>query len=262
MVADLPTCRGARGLCVAGLLPLLLGCTQPQTVGAAVASGEAPWDGEVQRWGTLREVLRLGKTEARVDLSAAVRRAHAYGIGALAGVEGEVLVHDGAVWVSRVDAGALRTRRLSQPGAEQATLLALAHVPAWTAITVERAVGTDELGAWVAAEARRVGLDPERPFPLLVEGELTGLAMHVLNGACPFAEELPPDSPRAPARRAADRARGLLVGFYSQEEPGLLTHHGSLTHLHALLEGAEPLMGHVDAVGLAPGAVVRLPVGR
>ena len=241
---------------------LLLGCAQSPDARPA-AAGEsnrgAAWDGEVQRWGTLREVLRLGETEARVDLTVAADRAHAYGIGALEGVEGEVLVHDGVVWISRVEGDACRTRRLTQPATERATLLALAHVPRWTSVPVERAVPADEVDAFVAAEARRLGLDLDRPFPLVVEGPLSGLALHVLNGACPFAQPLAPDDPRAPLRRKQERARGLLVGFYSQGAPGELTHHGSATHLHVLLHGDEPLMGHVDAVGLQPGAVLRLP---
>lgn len=243
-----------------GALALLLlpACAQHGPAGDPEPSpAVAGWDGTVQRWGTLKDVLRKGQTQARVDLSVATTSPHAYGIGALEGVRGEVLVRDGEVWVSRVDGDACQTG--SPADNEQATLLALAHVPAWVEVPVERPVAADALDAFIGAEARRLGLPVDRPVPVLVEGPLTGLSLHVLNGACPFAQPLPPDDPRAPLRREAARVTGLLVGFYSEGPPGELTHHGHRTHLHALVARAPLLMGHADAVGLAPGAVLRLP---
>ncbi|MBL4846148.1 MAG: acetolactate decarboxylase [Planctomycetes bacterium] len=223
------------------------------------AATAANWDGSVRSWGSLREVLRLGKTEARVDCAEAVSRAHAYGVGALEGVSGEILIRDGEVWVSRVVDGQGQTLQASSPGEQQATFLAVANVPGWHDVAVQEAVAAGDVDAFIAKEARRLGFDMAKPFPVVVEGAVSGLKLHVLNGACPFAAPIPPDSPQAPFKLELGTARGIVVGFYSEGPPGELTHHSSKTHLHVLVEGEEPQMGHVDSMGLQAGAVLRLP---
>ncbi len=238
-----------------------VGCTNTPSASSEEpeAVSAATWDGSVRSWGSLREVLRLGKTEARVDCARAVSQAHAYGVGALKGVTGEILIRDGEVWVSRVVEGQGQTLQASSLGEQQATFLAVANVPEWHEVAVQEAVAADDVDALIAKEARRLGLDTTKPFPVVVEGAVSGLKLHVLNGACPFVAPIPPDSPQAPFELELEAATGTVVGFYSEGPPGQLTHHSSKTHLHVLVEGDQPIMGHVDAIGLRPGAVLRLP---
>jgi len=49
-----------------------------------------------------------------------------------------------------------------------------------------------------------------------------------------------------------------LVGFRSASHEGIFTHHGESTHIHAALADAL-VTGHVDAVLIPKGAIVRLP---
>ena len=86
--------------------------------------------------------------------------------------------------------------------------------------------------------------------------------MHIINGECPTVgsgQSRAGASPE-PYRAAHEVAYGTLVGFYAEGQAGVLTHHDSRTHVHAMLAGEQPLMGHVDAVDLKAGAVVRVPV--
>jgi hypothetical protein len=98
--------------------------------------------------------------------------------------------------------------------------------------------------------------------PFVVEGALHELELHVLNGACPFRAAQGNDAGRAPLRRSFDRASGTLVGFVTDEPPGVLTHHGSRTHVHVLVESPERISAHVDRVTVAAGSVIRVPAGR
>lgn len=239
------------------------GSPEPQSAAAEPSAAEpsaaAGWQGELRTWGTLREVLRLGQTEGRVSGEVVGERPHAYGIGALEGLAGELLVLDGALWVGEVVNGEGQAFRAVSPGEHQAAFLALTHVREWHEVVVRERVGAADLDAFVAAEAARLGLDGARPFPLLIAGGFAELELHVLNGACPRANPVPPDSPLAPFQLALPRSEGTVVGFFGQDEAGKLTHHGQRTHLHVLLEGPEPRVGHVDALALAPGALLRLP---
>lgn len=217
------------------------------------ACATATWDGSVASWGTMREVMRDGRTEGRVELDAALRPA-SVGLGALEGLSGEIAVLGGEVWVARVADGRLECARGVRSG-ERATLLALSEVSDWEEVRVERDLAPDELVELLASlETRsRAGA----PWPFVVEGELLGVEAHVLNGACPFAGEVEPG--HEPLRRSLDRAAGKLVGFHAPGSAGVLVHHGQAIHAHVLLESPDVYVGHVDRAGVGAGARVLVP---
>jgi hypothetical protein len=76
----------------------------------ASACSSTPWNEPVATWGTMREVMHDGRTEGRVRLGDAAAAPDAIGLGALAGLSGEIVILDGAVWTSRRTAIASRRR--------------------------------------------------------------------------------------------------------------------------------------------------------
>ena len=93
--------------------------------------------------------------------------------------------------------------------------------------------------------------------PFVVRGVLVDLEAHVLRGACPMAGAVPPG--KEPVRRRERQAFGTLVGFWTREAPGALTHAGQSLHTHVVLRGGESFSGHVERVRIAPGATLLLP---
>jgi hypothetical protein len=231
------------------------------TLAASVlASCSAPrgaWDGSVGRWGTLREALRDGHSEARVEVASAVRSPYAIGLGAAAGLDGEITVLDGVVHVSRGTAeGALASSRGDGSGLE-ATLLALARVERWRYEPLAASGDRSALEADVQRAIERAGFERLPCVPFVVRGDLAGLRGHVLRGACPKSSTPPPAGSRPPLELRLDRARGTLVGFWTTLPAGELTHHGERTHVHVLLE--DGTTAHVDEIGTGPTAVLALP---
>ena len=223
-----------------------------------VSCASPTWDGELRSWGTVHEVMRFERTAGRVELAEAAASPAAVGLGALEGLQGEVLVLDGRVWVSRSAGDARPDARAPKPG-ERATLLFLAEVPRWLDVEVDRHLAGEELEAFVRAAARDAGLDPRRPLPFVLDGPLAELQLHVTAGRCPRAHPELADDER-PFRAEFGATRGTLVGVFAEDAGGDLMHHGEKAHLHALVGGERPLVGHVDGVVVAPGAVLRLPV--
>ncbi|HEX6884682.1 MAG TPA: acetolactate decarboxylase [Planctomycetota bacterium] len=223
---------------------------------SCAAPGGAAWSGELASWGTLRAVLRDGEDQARVTL-AEVARDDVYALGALAELAGEITIVDGDVWITRGDPETPATT-CGSPGDAAAALLFACEVRAWRAFPIEHDIAPDELDAFVERCALRAGLDTTRPFPFLVEGRLTDLALHVVAGECPL---------RARARGASTRAfelerarlDGRLLGIYAPDSAGVVCPHGSRTHVHALVEQPAPLTGHVERCGIATGSILRLP---
>lgn len=216
------------------LVLLLAGCTT------------RPWNGEVSRWGTLREVLRDGDTRGRVRLDEVQGRG-TVGVGALRDLEGEVTLFEGRVWVARPDERGEITA--GQRDGDEAAFLAVADVPRWSDLRTD---GPSDLGA---LESRLATLaDGRETMPFVVEGELRELDAHVLNGACPFAAD--PARRGEPVRFHREGVRGRLVGFFTTLPAGTLTHHGTRLHVHVILdEGA--VTGHVD--GAVIDGILRVP---
>ena len=203
----------------------------------------------------MHEVLGEGHTQGRVQLRDAVRDSESIGVGALADLRGEVTILDGHSWIARGEPSAIESVN------EQATLLAVAHVPRWTQTSIASELSSDQLDSFIRQTARSEGIDTDNPFPFVIEGRLDVVA-HVASGACPHAGNAsqPAHVERPPFQFTNEV--GWLVGFYAERGEGSLTHHGSRTHVHVLLKGDQPRTGHVDSVTVAAGAVIRLPVVR
>lgn len=235
------------------LWTLLLGLL---LVSCAADPPAATW-GEFERWGTLREALREGKVEARVEVSD-VAAPGVWGVGALEGLRGEITVADGEVWVT--EGGAAPETRRGADLAAPATVLFTGRVAGWWEVAVEHDVAAADLDAFVAARARTVGLDPDDTFPFVVEGSLRDLRLHVIAGACPVRARALGQEPDPPAYEARFQVTpGRLVGIYAPQGAGVVCHHGSRSHVHALLEQPGAWTGHVESVGLKAGSRLLLP---
>ncbi len=245
----------------AGILTILL------LGGLASCSTHEPgnghaWDGKVRVDGSLREVVREGRIDARVGLAALLPDRDLHALGALAGLRGEVTIVAGRTWLAYPgDAGGARHDVVPE-SAEQAALLVSARVPEWRRTTIDEDVAFADLDAWVERTARAAGVDVARPFPYLVEGPVKDLRWHVIDGRRlapgPSSHE---DHLRAAVAEELAAGTALLVGFFGPDHAGIFTHHTTRTHVHAIVEERRA-SGHVDHVVVGAGARLALPVPR
>jgi len=239
--------------------PLMLSVllTTAQTPHAAAPTAPI----RVDCFGALREIIHEGRLEPRAPIAVALTRPHAYGLGARARLDGEFIILDGRVYQTRPD-----RRGGIQPAAydavrDSATLLVMSHVAAWRDLRATKPITIRALQDTLAARAPALGLPAAGPFPFLVEGAVTGLRWHVADGRLlapgPSSHEA---HARAAVKGASDAASARFLGFYSDHDQGVFTHHDIEVHLHALLDGG--VAAHVDSLCVSAGAVLRLPVAR
>jgi hypothetical protein len=245
----------------------ILSITALLTLTLTLAIGCASRRIDVQQYGKMHDILGGGAAKAAplVSLSEVLDRPGACGVGALAGLAGEVTIIDGDAWVSQVDGDGLRVEGpLDDASAHQAAMLTVAHVDEWQSVSVPEALAGDELEAFIGRSAGNAGLDATRPFPFVIEGAATDLQLHVICGACPMKPGGRIGDDEAPWRRGFDGpTQTRIVGFYAPDSVGNLTHPGTAIHAHALLTlDGRLITGHVERLGMDTNAVLKIPVVR
>lgn len=218
---------------------------------------------DVAQYGAMRQVMREGHTEARIRLGDAVARPHAYGVGALEGLAGEVTIVDGDVWVSRVAGEDVKVSGPQPIAQDQATLLTLTHVENWESISVTMALEGAALESFIEHAASARGIDTSRPFPFVIEGDAIRVDLHVINGYCPSAVDPATMDAQPWVWSSPAPGRAVIVGFYAPDAAGVMTHHGTAVHMHAVVDiDGRTVAGHVDEAAAGAGAVLRLPSAR
>jgi acetolactate decarboxylase len=246
-----------RAIGLATLSVLLGGCGGASREPGVDAS--SPPDAGVRIWGALHAVMMENDTAAVVSLATLTPDSTLYAVGAASGLAGEVTVVGGDVWLATPGEGDAVTYTTSRTSGARAALLIAARVPAWREVPIEEAIPFDSLDARIAALAAAAGVDVGAPFPFVIEGPLSRLEWHVVDGrrlvpgAKGHAAHL-----AASVRSSLDHAPAALIGFYSSAHEGVITHFGAFTHVHAVIPAAQA-SGHVDHVVVEPGATLRIP---
>jgi hypothetical protein len=213
---------------------------------------------DVRQYGEVRAVLRDGRTEARIGLAEATKLAHAYGVGALAELGGEITILDGDVWVARASGTDLTVTGPEVVATDRATLLTLSVVREWESIGLTETVGGKRLETTVERLASERGIDTTKPFPFVINGKIIRLESHVIAGSCPASGI---KGGADPWRTSIDQpVEATLVGFFAKGKDGIMTHHGSSVHVHIVMRRAgRTITAHVDDVLVGDGSVLRLP---
>jgi alpha-acetolactate decarboxylase len=237
----------------------------------ATAAAAASLAFDFQHHGNFQRMAHSGDTAGQVALAALPQQAGRWGLGATAGLTGEIVQIDGRLLVSP---GSDAQGRVRAPKVdEQALLFAAATVQAWHDVPVPRDMDSVAFEAFVQEQARALALAPERPFAFRVEGRFPHLLWHVVTGEpAPGGKHGGHGGHGAvhSGGHANDRADmrlfrqpgadGQLIGVYSGPAlEGVVSHPGERFHIHYADAGAT-VSGHVDRYSVAAGALLKLPV--
>jgi len=234
---------------------LLGGCAGNKPAGAA---------GLVQI-GAMHETIGKRQHHGRVDVAEIVGRPHFYGVGALEGLKGEITILDSEAVLTGVTPDG-HPKAVAAADAK-ATLLVGQSVERWTRYPLAEAVSHERFDEMVGARAGEAGVATSDAFVFVIDGVFTDLRLHVLNGACPIharMNKLEIAEAERPFELDAEGVSGTLVGVYAADSVGRLTHPATKTHTHLIYTDTrtgERVTGHVERIGLAKGATLKLPAG-
>lgn len=206
------------------------------------------WNGQIDVWGTMREVLAEGQTKGRIALAELINKSDLIGVGAIENLEGEITIWNGHVWVTKGTPAAV------EGSTESAALLITARVNEWSSVVHQTAISMEQLEHELRKSGNR--WTQVKRFPFVIEGNLTVNA-HIVRGKCPHGEEVAGGAPPIPFSLNDEPA--IVVGFFAEDGEGVVTHHRSKIHAHVITKEIPPRTGHVDRLSLAPGATIRVP---
>ncbi len=244
----------ARRLPTSALLcGLTIGCGTPAAHGPRLPP-------TVEHVGAMREMFASGSAAAQIEVAKLLAVPHTYALGPRAGLRGELLVWDGTVFTSDVDhgdpSGKLHVRVRVDPTAT-APFLVWSHVKEWKTLELpDDARSLAGLENWLPSAAAKVGIAANTPFAFLIFGATESATIHVHDlpeGALVTQEA----SDAAKYSDSVDHRPVQLLGFHATDAAGIYIHHTSHVHLH-LRTLLGDVMGHVDELTLAPGAVVKI----
>ncbi len=240
-------------------------------VAALAASATAAFSpmkaGLLEFGGSQKTIFTSGKAEAVVPLTAFSGNAGVYGVGAVAGLDGEITVFNGKTYVTKVRGNSFAMDNSDQ---HSATFAVWTRQTQWTEQPVPAEVkGYLDLQNFVKARAVAAGIDVTQPFPFQLAGTPTEIKWHInvdLTEGKPITNEL---FAKSKASYVAKNEAMDIVGFYSEKHPGVFisayapaiapnSGAKNAMHIHMVSRDGKSA-GHIDNLVLGEGMVLRLP---
>lgn len=247
--------------CLLSIL-LILACdapSQPQSPPLAPSPKEAPQTISVEIAGALFKMMHQGDRSRKAELEPLKGQANLYGLGAMEGLNGEVSIWNGQVWISQpAEEGEIQSHQ-APTASDGATLLVTATVPKWHTRSLPQAIDDSTLESLLLEEAKALGISTEEAFPFTLEGKSQGLQWHVMDG-----RKIPEDAHgheahiKTAIQGTLTETAVQIIGFYSPKHHGVFTHHDANVHAHVISTEAN-ITGHVDKLGMSAGAKLSLP---
>jgi len=228
---------------------------------AATVSGGLP---PVTVHGNMRQLVRQRDAAAKVQLADVLRTPHAWGLGSLSDLRGELAIIDGTAWLSYPPAAPGGAPRVvvSSDSTERAGFLVTAHVDPsrWREVKLSTPISSDNLESVLVKLAAETGLGGV-DLPFRIEGHFTTLTLAITDG-----RKLPPGPTSEEALKKANHLQtetdvaATLVGFIAAKPDERFTHARTRVHVHAVVD-ARRMTGHARSFKAAAGASLWLPAG-
>jgi acetolactate decarboxylase len=211
---------------------------------------------EVMVHGELKKIMHGGAREGIVNLTDVLENEHLYGLGAMENLDGEIIIMDSEILISRAELGNVPDIQLDVTDNEKALLLVTSEVLSWKETVVEKSTKSGSIDEVIKTHANELGIDSNKPFPFIIEGDFESMNWHIISSPDPGGSH--DDHLKQSWKRADENIKGKILGFYSEHHKAIFTHHTTFTHMHIVYEN-ENLSGHVDEMVLKKNWKLKVP---
>lgn len=196
---------------------------------------------EIEVVGAMREVMWKGELEGKIALDTLMPSEGLYGLGPLEYLQGELLINNGKIYVSKVLSDS--TMSVESSSDQKAPFFVYGWQTQWHEQELPNTVKTiGGLEDWLTSQRTR----DDQPFVFKLDGVVDQAHIHIQN--LPEGTEVssPAEAHQGQTNYQMSNLAVEIIGFYSTSHKGIFTHHDSFVHLH-LITKDEQLMGHLDS---------------
>lgn len=196
---------------------------------------------KVEVTGAMKNVMWNGELESSISFDT-LEKDNLYGLGPLSFLQGEILVNDGKVYVSRVISDAEMSIEVNTEVG--APFFVHAYVNNWSEVELPDSIKTiNEIEEYLNQESKMFSC----PFPFKLSGKVKKASIHIQNLPPGSKVSSPVEAHVGQTNYDLQDEEVQIIGFYSTEHKGIFTHHDSNIHMH-LITSDEKKMGHLDDV--------------
>ncbi len=204
---------------------------------------------DIKIYGSLQQIMHANDTSEKVRLNKMGPLFSIYGIGALASLDGEILILDGETYVTRVWNTSLITDKSTDVGA---ALLVMTSVEVWDTLVINKDLyEMKSLENYLALEIGEI----ESAYPFMVLSSDSEIRWHVVRTPKNASEM---ENHKELGIKGKFKGSALLLGFFSKKHEGVFTHKGQNTHIH-FQSADKQYAGHVDQIMLKKGDKLLIP---
>lgn len=209
---------------------------------------------EVKVSGAMKNVMMNGDLSAHLDIDT-LNKAHLYGLGPVADLEGEIMILNGKVFTTEKDDNRLLNR---QDKVSKAALLVYSNVEKWKAISITTTINSyTELEKLVETTAKKNGYDAELPFAFKINAVPAKTTYHVIDWKKGVKHTIDNHKQFAYTGETVNSPVTML-GFFSKHHQSIFTHHTTFMHVH-LLDDKTKTVGHLDELQIKGLLTIYLP---
>jgi acetolactate decarboxylase len=189
---------------------------KPNATGSA---GVVIEEGPVKHAGAQRSIFTTGKAEATVSVAEMAQGSACFGVGAAAGLDGEITVLAGKPFVAKVRGD---TCAVDHGLEHRAAFAVWTEQANWRDEPVPAGVaGYLDLQQFVKARAAAAGMDVTQPFPFRLVGTPKEVKWHINVDRTEGKPITPELFAKSKARYVANNQPMEIIGFYSEHHAGV-----------------------------------------
>lgn len=195
---------------------------------------------EVQIAGAMHNVMRKGDLSNTIHLDTLSHKKNLYGLGPKENLKGELLVINGASYISSI--GENNQIIMQKSFDVKAPFFVYTNNTDWQ---------EKKLPKWVKSSVdlekylEEFSKNQEYPFVFKLTGTFKKVGFHIQNLPDGTIIKSPKDAHTNQRKFVRENVAGDIVGFFSKKHQTIFTHHDSFIHIH-YINNERTEMGHID----------------
>ncbi|MBT7377023.1 MAG: hypothetical protein HN820_02570, partial [Candidatus Marinimicrobia bacterium] len=150
-----------------------------------IACNDSTNDVNISIYGQLFKIMHENQRGGIISLSKVISQPHTYGLGAMEGLDGEVLILDNKILINKAKKGGTPSYQTEVTEDDLALLLVTAQVENWQEMSIDQAESMGSIDAAIKEYADKMGINTDKPFPFIIEGTVEMVDWHIISNPAP-----------------------------------------------------------------------------